>query len=402
MREPINKSQLTKEQRYRLGGTEYRAIDTLSHIIPMYYVGFILVCGLLYRLYIACSSHARHVLQTSNDTGIPVNPWLFSFYISLSAFNNLGLSLVDDSMVPFQNSPFPLLLTAFLILIGNTGYAIMLRCILWLYSCCVPLSYGLLKETLHYLLDHPRRCYTTLFPAAQTRWLLGVLLMITMVEVVSFLALNYWLPVLEGISWGSRFMVGLFQSIATRNAGFNVVSLMDLNPGTQLVYIVAMYISVYPVSISIRNSNIYQERALGIFRHEQPHEHIHAQPKRRPTVTGRISTTRHFLSPDFFVMTQIQRQLTSEICWLVVGVFLVCVIESGPIMQPSPITISSVIYECVSAFGNVGASLGYPNTAFSQAGQYRTPSKLVLCLLMYRGRHRGNLLIHCWWMKRRI
>lgn len=41
-------------------------------------------------------------------------------------------------------------------------------------------------------------------------------------------------------------------------AGFSVVSLADINPGAQLVYIIAMYISVYPVAISMRNSNIYQ------------------------------------------------------------------------------------------------------------------------------------------------
>lgn len=33
---------------------------------------------------------------------------------------------------------------------------------------------------------------------------------------------------------------------------------MKLNPGTQIVFIVAMYISVYPVAISMRNSNVYQ------------------------------------------------------------------------------------------------------------------------------------------------
>lgn len=33
---------------------------------------------------------------------------------------------------------------------------------------------------------------------------------------------------------------------------------MNLNPGTQITYIVAMYISVYPVAILMRNSNVYQ------------------------------------------------------------------------------------------------------------------------------------------------
>ena len=90
------------------------------------------------------------------------------------------------------------------------------------------------------------------------------------------------------------------------------------------------------------------------------------------------------------MITQIQRQLTSDICWVITGIFLICVIEAQSIMSPSPLTTATVIYECVSAFGNVGASTGYPNTATSQAGQYRTLSKLVLIALMYRGRHRGR------------
>lgn len=100
-------------------------------------------------------------------------------------------------------------------------------------------------------------------------------------------------------------------------------------------------------------------------------------------------TKKLLKGPDFFVITQIQRQLTSDICWVITGIFCICVLEAESIMSPSPVTIATVIYECVSAFGNVGASTGYPNTATSQAGQYRTLSKLVLIILMYKGRHRG-------------
>jgi Trk-type K+ transport system membrane component len=105
------------------------------------------------------------------------------------------------------------------------------------------------------------------------------------------------------------------------------------------------------------------------------------------------NTKKLIKGPDFFVITQIQRQLTSDICWVITGIFLICVIEAQSIMSPSPVTIATVIYECVSAFGNVGASTGYPNTATSQAGQYRTLSKLVLIILMFRGRHRGKILL---------
>lgn len=113
--------------------------------------------------------------------------------------------------------------------------------------------------------------------------------------------------------------------------------------------------------------------------------------KRHSTMTSIAQGTKKLLKgPDFFVITQIQRQLTSDICWVITGIFCICVIEAESIMSPSPVTIATVIYECVSAFGNVGASTGYPNTATSQAGQYRTLSKLVLIILMYRGRHRGK------------
>lgn len=39
--------------------------------------------------------------------------------------------------------------------------------------------------------------------------------------------------------------------------------------------------------------------------------------------------------------------------------------------------------------GNVGLSLGYPTVATSFSSQFSTFSKLVICAMMIRGRHRG-------------
>ncbi|KAI8070341.1 cation transport protein-domain-containing protein [Gongronella butleri] len=373
MREPIDKSQLTREQRYRLGGAEYRALDVLVRLVPIYYIGIVVVFAFGFRIYIAASPYAQNVLLTSNGNG-PVDPWFFSFFQSLSAFNNLGIMLIDASMVPFQNAPAPLILTMLLILLGNTAYAIMLRFIIWSMYKLTPRSHAMHRETLQYLLDHPRRVYTTLFPSTQTYWLLSILIIITLVELASFLALNYWLPVLAGIPWASRFIDGLFQSVSTRNAGFAVISLGDLNPGTQLVYIVAMYISVYPVAISMRNSNVYQERALGIYRTGEDGDDdgmntnipdsgpaLLLKLKRHPTMTSVITNGRKALKkPDFFVVQQVQRQLSNDISWLIVCLFIIVVAEAGRIMDPSPITVWTIIYECVSAFGNIGASPGKP------------------------------------------
>ncbi|KAI9343383.1 cation transport protein-domain-containing protein [Pilaira anomala] len=383
MREPIHKSELTRQQRYRLGGAEYRAIVFLTRLVPFYYLFCSLGFGLIIRIYISSSTYAQEVLKTTNAAG-PLNEWLFSFFCSMSSFNNLGLSLMDASMVPFQSSPGLLIPVMFLILAGNTAYAIILRLIIWILYKCTPKSYVMRKETFRYLLDHPRRCYTTLFPSTQTKWLLIVLIGITAVEFVSFVALNFWLPVLEGMDWGARILGGLFQSVATRSAGYSVVDVIVLNPGTQIVFIVAMYISVYPVAISMRNSNVYQERALGIYHgqddnNEEENEYEHSSNtsnfihrlKRSTTISSVMTSSKKVLrKPDFFVMTQIQRQLTSEICWVICCIFAICVIEAEAIMSISPITIASIIYECVSAFGNVGASVGYPSLSASQSEKY--------------------------------
>lgn len=235
MSQPSAKSELTKNERYRIGGTEYRALEMLARIVPIYYIGFIMSFGFFFRIYIAGSTYAQQVLATSNPTG-PVDPWLFSFFMSLSAFTNLGLNNLDASMSPFQNAPAPLILAIILILVGNTAFAILLRFIIWFCYICTPQSKVMRRETFRYLLDHPRRCYTTLFPSTQTWWLLIILIAITLVELGVFLVLNYWLPVLAGISWGSRFLDGLFQSVATRNGKSQLLFLINLVYANFLIY----------------------------------------------------------------------------------------------------------------------------------------------------------------------
>jgi Trk-type K+ transport system membrane component len=50
--------------------------------------------------------------------------------------------------------------------------------------------------------------------------------------------------------------------------------------------------------------------------------------------------------------------------------------------------VFSIFFEIVSAYGNVGLSLGYPTNSASLSGQFTVFSKLVVCAMMIRGRHR--------------
>lgn len=231
-----------------------------------------------------------------------------------------------------------------------------------------------------------------------------------------------------------------------------------------------MYISVYPVVITMRNSNVYEERSLGIYADDdssdsssdidletadsnghtlqtasttqsnyspshpgsprspqsmqptlvrrvsssvpasqigravrrslirwhgvgvptppRPSSPIPQPAPRRSNTTRRPSTSHE--SRINFISQQIHGQLAHDIWWLVVAVLVITTIETSHFNSDAvTYSVFNVIFEVVSAYGCVGISVGLPNAAYSFAGAWHAPSKLVLVLVMLRGRHRG-------------
>jgi Trk-type K+ transport system membrane component len=52
-------------------------------------------------------------------------------------------------------------------------------------------------------------------------------------------------------------------------------------------------------------------------------------------------------------------------------------------------TYGVLVFEMVSAFGGIGLTLGIPTENFSFSGSFKPLSKLIVCIIMLRGRHRG-------------
>lgn len=111
------------------------------------------------------------------------------FFTPASMFNDLGFTLNPDSMIMFQLAVLPLLLGTFLIIIGNTGFPCMLRFVIWLASKCVPYRSGVWEE-FKFLLDHPRRCFTLLFPSGANWWLFWVLVLLNGIDLIFFIILD--------------------------------------------------------------------------------------------------------------------------------------------------------------------------------------------------------------------
>ena len=176
---------LTEEDRRRLGGTEYKAIVFLSWVVPVYFVLWqFLGC-------LACGAYVKnYYASTTKENGI--NPFWTGAFNAVSAFNNSGMSLLDANMTAFQRAIYLLLTMSLLILAGNTMYPIFLRWIVLSIRYLLPRNdeWSDARETLQFLLDHPRRCYTNLFPAKHTWWLLCSVFVLDGVDTIMFVILN--------------------------------------------------------------------------------------------------------------------------------------------------------------------------------------------------------------------
>jgi len=203
------------------------------------------------------------------------------------------------------------------------------------------------------------------------------------IEWVSFAVLNDGLSVYETLPTGVKAVGGLFQGIAARASGFSIVPLASFAPSLLFLYVVMMYIAIYPVAMSIRSTNVYEERSLGVYDMTPEAE------DEEPEGLERIPDRRERLGK--YLYWHVRRQMSIDIWWLVWAVFLVAIIERNNLMDEEKkwFDLFRVIFELVSAFGGIGLTLGLPNDNFSFVGAMRPLSKLVVIVVMVRGRHRG-------------
>lgn len=355
---------LTEEQREELGGIEYRSLKTLSNGLLVYFWGFTILGIVGLTPWIMHTSWGEVVRKDGQGL-----PW-WGIFTSISAFTDLGYTLTPDSMFSFQEAVWPLLLMSFLIVIGNTGFPIMLRFLIWLTSIVVPQDSGFWEE-LQFLLDHPRRCFALLFPAAATWWLLAILIILNGVDLVLFIILDLGNTIVTQLPVHTRILDGWFQAVSTRTAGFGVVNLAALHPGIQVSYLVMMYISVLPIAMSVRRTNVYEEKSLGIYANAEEENEAQSEPS--------------------YVGAHLRRQLSFDLWYIFLGLFVVAIAEGKRIQDEHDQAFSmfAVLFEIVSAYGTVGLSLGYPTINASFSAEFGIVSKLVIIAMQIRGRHRG-------------
>ncbi|OAP65026.1 hypothetical protein AYL99_00998 [Fonsecaea erecta] len=395
---------LSERERKMLGGIEYDAIRLLSWLVPTYFV--------LFQLFGALGVGAWLTANRPNMTRKNgLNPFWTGAFFAVSAFNNSGMALLDANAVALNRSYYCLLTLSLLILAGNTLFPPFLRGILWTFKKLIPEdspspAWQRRRRTIQFCLDHPRRVYTNLFPSAATWWLVASVVVLNTVDWVAFELLNIGNQVVDSLPTGFRIVAGLFQAFAVRSGGFYVVSISGLRSGLLVLYVLMMYVSAFPVTMTIRNTNVYEERSLGIFADELPVYQENEGAAREDKKAGFLSGLRRTITMTHggggpagstpvwnrqdFVRLQLRSQLGHDLWWIALAIFAITAIETGQ-FERDPVSFSTfnIIFEAVSAYGCVGISVGVPWNNYSFCGAWHLASKLILCAVMLRGRHRG-------------
>lgn len=242
----------------------------------------------------------------------------------------------------------------------------------------------------------------------------------------------------------------------------------------QVLWLVMYYTAAYPHIITMRNSNVYEERSLGIYEGDQAaEEQLHSEssslsgvdadgsneaglpamvtnntnwdaasrspstksikmlyavgrsgtafvgrqiqrrmssfqgvgvaaPVPAPRPLRRAETMDFSRAPDHslqhlptagppsLVSQQVRGQLSHDLWWIALALFLITLIETRHSLgDPLTYSVFNILFEVVSGYTSIGISIGLPDQAYSMSGGMYTGSKIVMILVMLRGRHRG-------------
>ncbi|GAM82999.1 hypothetical protein ANO11243_009850 [Dothideomycetidae sp. 11243] len=368
---------LNHQDYQELGGVEFRALGLLCWILPLYTAFWICTSLVLLATYASAHGAVADTIRTSQPGNL--SPAWWGVFASASSYTNCGLDLLNSSMIPFRSNWLILIVTGAAIVAGNTFYPIFLRVFVWLLTLVFPAD-SKIHHSLSFLLHHPRRCYLWLFDRKTTLTLTAVQFGLIFTEWVLFEILNINQSAVWDIPRGPRIMDGLYQSLGPRSSGYYIVSITDIAPALQLIYMVVMYLSVFPLIVSLRSSNVYEERSVGL--QADIYQGNKQQDNDKEKQTPKVSTGSH-----------VRNQLAYDLWWIMLSWTLICVIEEPSLNTDAPgFNNFAILFEVVSAYGNCGLTLGVPYDSFALSGAFHTLSKLILITVMLRGRHRILLM----------
>lgn len=273
------------------------------------------------------------------DAGFSADRAIFyGVFHAVSAFCNAGISLFGSSLCTFP---------------ANLKISLTVMTLMWLGG----LGFLVIGNILHIRYwDRGLRKRGRL--NLQSRIALGTSLILTSATFVLFLLME-WHHSLSGLGTQDGIVAALFQSIACRTSGFNMVDMAELAMPTRFLLMIMIFIGSAPGSTAggIKTTTLaVLLLTMWSFIRRQPETAL-----RNRTIPG--ATVREALAICMLTLIFIA---------LLFGILLVTEAETGL----DPFTL---LFETFSACGTSGLSLG-------ATGQLTTTGRLLIISAMYLGR----------------
>lgn len=270
----------------------------------------------------------------------------FSMFHSVSGFCNAGFSTLTNNFYELgYRFNYPLHLTvAFLIIIGGIGFPIMFNFTKYL------------KHVFKHRIFKKNHIHLPWIININTRIVLVTTLILLVVGTALIFIFEYNNTLAEHGMFG-KIVTAFFGAVTPRTAGFSSVDYSQIHMSTILLLYVLMWIGASPASTGggIKTSTfaISVMNAIALARGK---DRIECYGREISDSSIRRAHSQIFLS--LFV--------------IMMSVFLVTYFDPA-------LNFKSIVFECISAFGTVGLSLGI-------TAKLSAASKLIITLTMFIGR----------------
>lgn len=274
----------------------------------------------------------------TRDYGSGFGLWSSVFH-SISAFNNAGFSLFEDSLVRYAQSTWVTLVITALVIFGGIGYQVIMEAFLW---------------GRDRLLGRQKRTGFSL----NFKIVIATSVVLLLLGTLAILVLEYRNQgTLGGMTFSNKLTAAWFQSVIARTAGFNSIDINAMQNASLFFLIALMFIGASPGSTG-----------GGV---------------KTTTISILFICTRTVLRGFDEVLVyrrEIPPMRILKAISVVVGsgMAIIGVTIALALFNPE-FSFLKLLFEAVSAFATVGLSTGI-------TADLSTPSQLVIISSMYVGR----------------
>ena len=257
----------------------------------------------------------------------------FGIFHSISAFCNAGFALFSNNLENYTGSILMNMTVAYLIILGGIGFSVI-------NSVLIAVRRDVKRFTL------------------TSKVAILVSMFLTFVGMILFFLLEYKNPATIGdLNWFDKILASFFQSVTTRTAGFNTVSMGSLNPATIFMFCILMFIGASPGStgggIKTTTIGVIVLYVLGVIGGKE-----------------NINVFNRRISWDI---------LNRALAILVISIIYVPMVTMAAMTIETGVSFEKVAFEVVSAFGTAGLSMGI-------TADLRALSKILIIITMFIGR----------------